>query len=72
MKKLNRSRFLDKLAPSHTCVFDHSSVEEADNDMVDLRSFCGNSDLFSKPSAPTTDRNLSKEELQRQARFYRS
>lgn len=72
MKKLNKSRFLEKLTSSHTCTFDSSSVEGEDSDATDLSSFCGNSDLFSKPTAPATVRHLSKEEFQRQARFYRS
>lgn len=72
MKKLNRSRFLDGLAPSHPQISDDSPGGETDRGSVDYLSFCGNSDLFSRPTAPVADRNLPKEELKRQAAFYRS
>jgi len=72
MKKLNKSRFLEKLAPAHTHADDGPTVEAMGDDTADLSSFCGNSDLFSMPSIPVAPRHLSKEEFQRQARFYRS
>lgn len=65
---LNKSRFLMKLHLSPTHASPRLTVEKVDGD---LRSYCGNSDLFNTPSTPPSERHLPEHELRHQASFFK-